>query len=250
MAKGYGQACPIAKAAEVICERWTPLVLRELMNGSRYYNEIAAGVPLMSRTLLAQRLRELQDAGVIVGAPKSRGRGREYRLTDAGEAIRPIIESLGMWSQRWGGADIDLGDIDDKFLPWGLRRILRATLVGKRRLVLRLDFHGVKGSRVARRSWWLVIGAEDVDVCFKDPGHEVDATITADLLTFVRVLLGREPLADALRGRAIRFDGPREIVREIPGWFYLDGRYMKAMGIAAASPTPDFRPLPGDHTRT
>lgn len=250
MRKGYGQACPIAKAAEVICERWTPLVLRELMNGSRHYNQIAGGVPLMSRTLLARRLRELQDAGVIVVAPKRDGRGSEYQLTEAGEAIRPIIESLGMWSQRWGGADIDLGDIDDKFLPWGLRRILRQTVVGRRRLVLRLDFHGLKGSRVARRSWWLVIGADDVDVCYKDPGYEVDATITADLLTFVHVLLGREALADALRARAIRFDGPREIVREIPGWFYMDGRYMKSMGLVAERPTPDSRRLPGGRTNT
>jgi DNA-binding HxlR family transcriptional regulator len=240
MRKGYGQACPIAKAAEVICERWTPLVLRELMNGSRLYNEIAAGVPLMSRTLLARRLRELQDAGVISVAPKRNGRGSEYQLTAAGEAIRPIIESLGMWSQRWSGADIDLGDVDDKFLPWGLRRILRSTVLGKRRLVLRLDFHGLKGSRVARRSWWVVIDAEDVDVCFKDPGFEVEVTISADLATFVRVLLGREALANALRARAIRFYGPRELVRELPGWLHLDGRYMKTIGIVAASPTPDF----------
>jgi DNA-binding HxlR family transcriptional regulator len=235
MRRGYGQACPIAKAAEVICERWTPLVLRELMNGSCHYNEIAAGLPLMSRTLLARRLRELQDAGVIVSAPKRNGHGSEYQLTPAGEAIRPIIESLGMWSQRWGGADIDLGDVDDKFLPWGLRRILRSTLVGKRRLVLRLDFHGVKGSRVARRSWWVVVGAEDVDVCFKDPGFEVEAAVSADLATFVRVLLGREPLARALRERTIRFDGPRELVRQLPGWLYLDGRYMKGLGISTAS---------------
>ena len=188
----------------------------------------------MSRSLLAQRLRELQDAGVIVGVPKANGRGSEYQLTAAGEAIRPIIESLGMWSQHWGSADIDLGDVDDKFLPWGLRRILHHTLLGKRRLVLRLDFHGVKGSRVARRSWWVVVGADDVDVCFKDPGFEVDATITADLAAFVRVLLGRQALADALRARTMRFEGPREIVRELPGWLHLDGRYMKSLGISAS----------------
>ena len=238
MAKSYGQACPIAKAAEVICERWTPLVLRELMCGSCHFNEIAAGVPLMSRSLLAQRLRELQDAGVVKCVRKRNGRCSEYGLTEAGEAIRPIIEALGMWSQRWGGDHIDLGDIDNRFLPWGLRRILRRTVVGRRELVLRLDFHGVSGSRVARRSWWLVVGTDDVDVCYKNPGHEVDAIITADLLTFVHVLLGREPLARALHAGTIRFEGPRAIVREIPGWLYLDGRYMKSMGIARAAAPP------------
>jgi DNA-binding HxlR family transcriptional regulator len=231
MTKRYGQFCPIAKAAEVICDRWTPLVLRELMNGSRYFNEIAAGVPLMSRSLLAQRLRELVDAGVLTSAPKRSGRGSEYALTDAGEAIRPIIESLGMWSQRWGGADIDLGDVDDKFMPWGLRRILHHTLVGRERCVLRLDFHGVKGSRVAKRSWWVVVGEDDVDVCFKNPGYEVDATIVADLSAFVRVLLGREPLAAARRSGAIRIDGRADIVRALPGWLCLDGRYSRSLGI-------------------
>jgi DNA-binding HxlR family transcriptional regulator len=98
MARSYGQFCPIAQAAQVICERWTPLVLRELMNGSRRFNELAAGVPRMSRSLLAQRLRELQDAGVVVSKQNGNGRGSQYLLTPAGEAIRPIIESLGMWS--------------------------------------------------------------------------------------------------------------------------------------------------------
>jgi DNA-binding HxlR family transcriptional regulator len=93
MGKGYGQFCPIAKAAEVICDRWTPLVLRELMNGSRCFNELAAGVPLMSRSLLTQRLRVLEDKNVIVSTTKSGGRGREYLLTPAGDAIRPIIDN-------------------------------------------------------------------------------------------------------------------------------------------------------------
>jgi DNA-binding HxlR family transcriptional regulator len=232
MARSYGQFCPIAQAAQVICERWTPLVLRELMNGSRRFNELAAGVPRMSRSLLAQRLRELQDAGVVVSTQSGNGRGNQYLLTPAGEAIRPIIESLGMWSQHWGRDDIPAGDIDDRYLPWGLRRILRSTLLGRRRLVLRLDFRGLKGSRVAQRSWWLLVGADDVDVCLKDPGFDVDAAIAADLRTYVRVMLGREPLTGALRAGSIRFDGPREIVRALPGWLHLDGRARESMGIA------------------
>jgi DNA-binding HxlR family transcriptional regulator len=231
MKKGYGQVCPIAKAAEVICDRWTPLLLRELMCGSRYFNELAAGLPLMSRSLLAQRLRELEDAGVLVGTPKQNGPGHEYVLTPAGEAIRPIIESLGMWSQRWGSGRIRPDDFEESSLAWALSRILRKTVLGKRAIVLRLDLHGLKKSRSARRSWWLVVGATDVDICFQDPGYEVDATITANASAFVHVLLGHHSLASALRSRDIRFDGPREIVRELPGWLYLDGRYMQTVGI-------------------
>ena len=236
MRRGYGQFCPVAKAAEVICDRWTPLVLRELMNGSRHFNELAAGLPLMSRSLLVTRLRELEDEGVLVSALKQNGHGREYALTPAGEAIRPIIESLGMWTQQWGTGRIDLADVDDKFFPFALRRILCKTVVGKRRCVLRLVFRGLKGSRVAQRSWWLVVGDEDVDVCIKDPGFRVDATIAADLATFVRVLLGHEPLASALRSRGIRIEGPRELARELPGWLLLDGRYKTTMGIWPAAP--------------
>lgn len=231
MSKGYGQFCPIAKAAEVICDRWTPLVLRELMYGSRYFNELAAGLPLMSRSLLTQRLRELEDSGVVLSVPKPNGRGFEYVLTPAGEAIRPIIESLGMWSQRWGSGKIDPDDLDEKFFPWALRRILRKTVVGKRRLVLRLDFRGLKKSRVAQRSWWLVIGDEDVDVCTKNPGYDVDAVVAADLSTFVRVLLGHAPLAPAVRTGEIRFEGVRDVVRQLPHWLFLDGAMMKTMGI-------------------
>jgi DNA-binding HxlR family transcriptional regulator len=230
MSKGYGQFCPIAKAAEVICDRWTPLVLRELMCGSRYFNELAAGVPLMSRSLLAQRLRELEDASVLVSVAKPNGRGFEYVLTPAGEAIRPIIESLGMWSQQWGSGEVDPNDLDEKFFPWTLRRTLRQTVVGKRRCVLRLDFHGLKKSRVAQRTWWLVI-ADDVDVCLKNPGYDVDVVIAADLSAFVRVFLGHQPLASALRAREIRFEGPKDIVRELPNWLLLDGSRMKTMGI-------------------
>ncbi len=245
MGKGYGQFCPVAKAAELICDRWTPLVLRELMNGSRHFNELAAGVPLMSRSLLTQRLRTLEDAKVIVSAPKPGGRGREYLLTAAGDAVRPIIEKLGMWSLCWTGGEINPDDIDDTYLSYTLRRILRSTVVGRDRVVLRIDFHGLKKSRVARRSWWLLVNADDVDVCLKDPGFEVAAVITADLTTYVRVYLGYVPLANALRSGQMRLEGPAHIVRKLPGWLLLDGSIRQGLGIdhaAAAEPAAKAPP--------
>lgn len=238
MGKGYGQFCPIAKAAELICDRWMPLVLRELMNGSRHFNELAAGVPLMSRSLLTQRLRSLEDAKVIVSAPKPGGRGREYLLTPAGDAIRPIIEHLGMWSLHWSGGTIDPHDIDDAYLSLTLRRVLRSTVVGQRRLVLRIDFYGLKKSRVARRSWWLLVNADDVDVCLKDPGFDVAAVIAADLTTYVRVYLGHVPLATALRAGQMRFEGPADVVRQLPRWLLLDGSVKQGLGIDRAEATP------------
>lgn len=247
MGKGYGQFCPIAKAAELICDRWTPLVLRELMNGSRHFNELAAGVPLMSRSLLTQRLRTLEQAKVIVSTPKPGGRGREYVLTPAGDAIRPIIENLGMWSLQWSDGEIDPNDIDDAYLSQTLRRVLQSTVVGQRRLVLRIDFYGLRKSRVARRSWWMLVGADDVDVCLKDPGFDVVAVIAADLATYVRVYLGHVPLADALRTGRIRFDGAADVVRRLPHWLLLDGSIRRGLGIkrAEAPPAAAAMPLPG-----
>src|SRR4026208_1297645 len=100
--KGYGQFCPAAKGAEIVAERWTPLVLRELLCGSRRFSDLHRGVPLMSPTLLAQRLRQLQDAGSVRSAPRPHGRGREYQLTAAGEELRSLIDRFGEWGQRGG----------------------------------------------------------------------------------------------------------------------------------------------------
>src|SRR5262249_54875722 len=98
--KGYGQFCPVAVASEIFAERWTPLILRELFSGSHRFSEIRSGMPLISRTLLSQRLRQLEDAGVIESAPVTAGRGREYRLTAAGKEFREVVERLGEWGQR------------------------------------------------------------------------------------------------------------------------------------------------------
>ena len=146
MGKRYGQFCPVAMAAEVLCERWMPLVLRELMYGSTRFNDIARGVPLMSRALLAQRLRELEAAGMV------HKDAERYRLTAAGEALRPTIEQMGLWAQDWLRARLADEYLDDKLLMWSLRRSLRLPGDFRRRLLLRFDFHGLpRGSRVASR---------------------------------------------------------------------------------------------------
>ncbi|HEY2995131.1 MAG TPA: helix-turn-helix domain-containing protein, partial [Methylomirabilota bacterium] len=105
--KGYGQFCPIAMACETFAERWTPLILRELLAGARRFNEIRQGMPLISRTVLSRRLRELEDAGVVQSQALSRGRGREYRATRAAEELRPVLERLGEWGQRWATTQFD-----------------------------------------------------------------------------------------------------------------------------------------------
>lgn len=226
--KSYGQYCPIAKAAEVLCERWAPLVLREVMFGNRRFNDIARGVPRMSRGLLSRRLRELREAGVLAGGAKG-----EYALTPAGEALRPLIEQMGLWAQQWGRAALTERDLNDKLLVWGLRRMLRVPAsLQDRRTVVRLDFFGLPAAaRVARRSWWLVAEKGEVEVCLKDPGFDADVVLSADLRSFMEVLLSQRSLKSALRERRIRLSGPTALVRQFPAWLPLNGETRQTMGV-------------------
>jgi DNA-binding HxlR family transcriptional regulator len=219
--KSYGQFCPVAKACEIVAERWTPLVLRELLCGSTRFSELQRGVPLMSRTLLAQRLRELEDAGVVASAPRARGRGREYQLTAAGEELRSVIMELGEWGQRWARRRFAPEDLDAELLAWDIHRRLNVDRLPAKRVVIRFDLRRVPRHQARRSTWWLVLTRPDVDVCLKDPGFEVDLVVDADLVALTRVWMGDMPLQDALRQGLIRTEGPRELVQAFPIWFGL-----------------------------
>jgi DNA-binding HxlR family transcriptional regulator len=215
---GYGQFCPVAVACEVFAERWTPLIVRELFAGSRRFSEIRRGMPLISRALLTQRLRHLEDVGVIESRPV--GRGREYRLSQAGAEFHGIIEGLGAWGQRWVHGRASAENLDASLLLWNLRRRLAVDRLPDRRVVVRFDFRGVPAGRGPTTAW-LVVTRKDVDVCLKDPGHGVDLVVAADLGTFTRVWLGDVSFDQAVRSRRISLEGPRELVRAFPGWLLL-----------------------------
>jgi DNA-binding HxlR family transcriptional regulator len=219
--KGYGQFCPVAKAAEIVAERWTPLVLRELLCGGRRFNDVHRGVPLMSRTLLAERLEQLEHAGIVHSVAKSRGRGREYFLTAAGEELRPLIECLGEWGQRWARAQIQRDDLDPGLLMWDIHRRVNLDALPPQRVVVRFDFRGVPSTQRAPRTWWLVLKQQEIDLCLKEPGFVVDVVVSADLRTLTRVWMGDVRLAEALRAGLIRLDGPRSLVRAFPSWLAL-----------------------------
>ena len=221
--KGYGQFCPVAKAAEVFAERWTPLVLRELACGSRRFSDLHRGVPLMSRTLLAQRLRQLEGAGIVRSAAKAHGRGQEYFLTPAGEELRPLIDGLGEWGQRWARSQMNPGELDPGLLMWDIHRRLNVERLPARRVVVLFDFRGVPKHWRTVRSFWLVINRADVDLCLKNPGFEVDLIVDADLAALTKVWMGDVRLGDAMRGGLVRLEGRTAIVRAFPGWLALSG---------------------------
>lgn len=205
--KGYGQFCPVAKTAEIFAERWTPLILRELCCGARRFSEFQAALPLISRALLAQRLRELEAAGIIDVQRSADGKGREYRITKSGEEFRPMIELMGLWGQRWAQGRISAEDLDPVQLVWGIRRHLDIRLLPKRRLVVQIEFRGIPKGLRAERYYWLVLQHPDAEVCQKNPGYPVDVTIRADLGSFTRTWMGHEGLAEAQRAGRIALAG-------------------------------------------
>jgi DNA-binding HxlR family transcriptional regulator len=170
MPAGYGQFCPVAKASEIFANRWTPLIVRELMAGALSFSDIQRGVPLISRAVLVARLRELENYGVIERRPRADAAGHEYRLTSAGEGLRAVVEALGQWGLTHTRDRIKRSDLDPALLIWGLRRRVDLSALPDRRIVLRFEFSGVPASRTKFRIMWLILGRSGVDVCMKDPG--------------------------------------------------------------------------------
>ena len=219
--KGYGQFCPVAVASEIFAERWTPLILRELFSGSHRFSEIRSGMPLISRTLLAQRLRELEDSGVIESTPLSAGRGREYRLTKAGEEFREVVERLGAWGQRHVGHQFAPNNLDPALLMWAMHRRIDVSRLPKPRVVVRFEFRGVPARCMQVRTAWLVLEKSGGDVCMRDPGFEVDLVVHADVGTMARVWAGNLRFAEGVRAGGIKLEGPRALVAAFPTWLML-----------------------------
>jgi DNA-binding HxlR family transcriptional regulator len=220
MMKSYGQFCSIAKALEVVGERWTPLVLRELICGASRYNEIQRGVPRISPTLLSKRLSDLERAGVIARDPAGR-----YALTEAGRELKPVIEQLGVWGQRWARGRLADEDFDPDLLMWDMRRRIDLERFPKTGACLKFEFTDCpKG----KRHYWLVGDEVGLDLCVSDPGHPVDLYVTCDIRTMTRVWNGDLPLRKMISDGKIELHGPLALRRAFPGWLML--------GIFAAVP--------------
>jgi len=214
MGASYYQFCPVAKAMELLDERWTLLVIRELIAGSDRFNDLRRGLPRMSPTLLSKRLKQLQRAGVLERRVVD-GESR-YVLTEAGLELRPVVEALGAWGIRWVG---DLGDrdLDPKLLLWDMRRHVDRAAVPAGRTVVNFEFSDVSASR----RWWMVIGDEDVDVCDDDPGLEVDVLLRARLRDLISVWMGDTSWRTALFSGGVVIEAPSVVRRRFPSWFTL-----------------------------
>ena len=182
MQASYKQFCPVAMAAEVLCTRWTIVLLREFMAGSTRFNDLRRGVPRMSPALLSQRLKDLEAAGILKRVETSGERStHEYRLTEAGKDLRAVVETIGVWGQRWVDAELSLDNLDPSLLMWDMRRNLNTTPMPKRRSINEFLYTDLPPSK---KHWWLIVEANgDVDLCSVDPVFEVDLYVTTKLIS-------------------------------------------------------------------
>ena len=215
MKNSYRQFCPIAKASEVFACRWTPLMMRDLMYGSRTFNDLHRGIPLISRAVLVARLRQLEQDGIIAR------RGSEYRMTPAGEAFRPVVAALGQWGLVYGRDRVTRDDLDPALLMWGFRKRANVSELPKQRVVVRFEFSGVPASRTKYRNMWLLLQPSGADVCVKDPGYEVDLIFKGKIADFVDVFLGHV-LWRTAAGTSLVIEGDRQLAKQLPAWLKLD----------------------------
>ena len=214
----YGQFCPVAMAAEIVCSRWTALVLRELLCGTTRFNDLRRGVPRMSPTLLSKRLKELTDAGVITASKTGRSGTIEYKLTDAGEDLRGVIMSLGTWGHRWVESSLSLKNLDPSLLMWDMRRNVALTSLPERRCTVHFVYPELSASR---KLWWLVADHGAVDLCSVDPGFEIDLYVRSSLHSMTAVWMGHSTLKAEIDAGNIELTGDKEIARSMQAWLGL-----------------------------
>ncbi len=210
----YGQYCPIAKAVEILGDRWTLLVVRDLLTGTHHFNDLERGLPGISRGLLAERLRRLQRMGLVKKVALENGRQRTaYYLTEAGQELQAVINSLLIWGARWAFEEPEADELDPVLLMWWMRSRVRTDQLPAPRVVVRFDFQGAKSE-----SFWLLLSQEDVSICLTDPGFDLDVLVTADLSAFFQIWLGRLSFSAAQDRRLVVIEGIPALVRALPGW--------------------------------
>jgi DNA-binding HxlR family transcriptional regulator len=211
--RGYAQYCPIAKASEILGDRWTLLIVRELLGGANGFNELQRGLPGISRSVLTDRLRSLERAEVVERRTGPKGRTLGYRLTTAGRDLEPVVQALGEWGVTWSFTDPRPEELDpDLLIVWIARHVDREQLPADR-TVVKFEF------RNPTKRYWMVLEPSDVSVCLQHPGFDVDLEVIVDTATLYRVYLGRAELGEAMRTRSLTVSGPRALQRAFGRWF-------------------------------
>ena len=222
----YGQFCPVAKASDILGEKWTVLIVRELLLGTTRFNDFQRALSRISPTLLSKRLKTLEARGLIVRR-RSPGQERsEYQLTACGRELAPIVEHLAVWGMRWARGQMSDSELDVEFLMWDLQRRLQTDRLPNGETVLCFIFEELEKFK----TWWLVTCEGEVDLCTENPGKDVDLYVNTQVRHLVEVWSGDVDLKKSLRQKLVRTHGNKHLARTMSEW----------LGI---SPYADFRPV-------
>lgn len=207
----YGQRyCPIARASEVLTERWTPIIVRNLLLGCRTFTQILDGTPGISRSVLTQRLRDLERHGIVERAANPHGRGSLYALTEAGHDLQPVCDALGTWGARW--LDVAPAGLDPGIVLWAVAKCMAKDALPDHRIVVRFDLRGYA------KTFWLLVQQPEPELCRKHPGFEEDLVVRTDPETLARWHMGRTSLREATREGRMHFEGVPRVVRAFSRW--------------------------------
>ena len=212
----YNQFCPVAMASEILCTRWTVILLRELTVGTCRFNDLRRGVPRMSPALLSKRLKDLEAAGIVSRSKAAKGPD-VYELTAAGKALKPIVLAIGDWGHQWVTAKAALENLDVGLLMWDMRRNIDPKPLPKRRCVIQVIYSDLSGSK---KNWWLIVEpGKPTDLCSVDPGFDVDVYLSTDLRTMTELWMGYTSIARARKDGRFVVTGERQIASSVPAWF-------------------------------
>ncbi len=234
----YGQFCPVAKATELIGERWTILIIRELVLGTHRFSDFQRALSRISPSLLTKRLNDLEKAGIVIKKAQHGRKGYEYFLTPAGRQLSPVIEHLATWGMRWARGQLTDNELDVDFLMWEIQRRLDTQALPDGETVLCFIFDEL----TQFKSWWVVVQDGEADLCTKNPGKDVDLYISSTVRTMVEIWEGDLELNSALRKKLIKPNGNSQLIKSLPEWFgiclYADVQRgdPALMRIAAADP--------------
>jgi DNA-binding HxlR family transcriptional regulator len=211
----YGQFCPVAKATEIIGEKWTLLIVRELFLGTTRFNDFQRAISRMSPTLLAKRLKRLEECGIIIRKKLSGQKGYEYRLTGAGKELGPLIEVLAVWGMRWARGQMSDDELDVEFLMWDMQRRVQTEHLPDGETVICFVFDEL----TKYKTWWLLIDGDTVDLCTEDPGKDVDLYLNSSVRTVVEIWEGDLDIRKAMHDESLKAHGARHLIRTLPDWF-------------------------------
>ena len=212
--QGYGQFCPVAKASQLFCQRWTPLIIRDLALGPLRFSDLQRGVPTMSPTLLSRRLKELQAEGVLL---KRRAEKHHlYELTESGQELVPMVVQLGVWGQRWTRRALQRDELNLGLFVWAFERSVNPNAFRRARTVVELE---LTDQPKAKQKWWFLHQRDSVELCLEQPSHAIDLYVSSTLPTMIQAWRGDTRLSECLEAGTIEVHGSTAILRAFPRWF-------------------------------